>query len=119
MSESQSERFTVVNMRDQPVELYIGAESVTLPAYGEIEVTSGDLAAPHVAAMRQRQAIDVRPATLAAASDEQDQADEPTATAAAEEPATAEESTAEEAESAAAEEPAPKEQPARRTRRKS
>lgn len=109
MSESQSERYTVVNMRDQPIELYLSAEQITLSPYGEIEIDSGDLTAPQLESMLRRQLIDVRPVAAPAITETAAQ-DEAVVESAEEEAAP---------DAAAAETRAVQDAPARRTRRKS
>lgn len=63
MGESEAERYSLTNTRDQPVELLLPTGTVTLPPYGRIELAAEATLAPQILELCRRRLLTLRPLT--------------------------------------------------------
>lgn len=66
-------RFVVLNLQDQPLELYAGERVVVVPPRGRIELSEAEQASPQVQALRRTRQLAIRPAPRAEGEEGEDQ----------------------------------------------
>ena len=66
MGESDAQRYSLINMRDQPAELLLPTGTITLPPNGRIELAAEAAAAPQIQELCRRRLLTLRPVAPAA-----------------------------------------------------